>query len=187
MQPMDEGARLWTARIARENYWRVARWIDLDDLIQDGALHYQRIVIRYHNVRTPKHIMALYKRTFINHIHDLSKKRTKSIKEKLACDEAKQFDADGNYSDTELWHRLGGDSGQTELGALMASIARAPEPIKQVLQMLTTEQGRRYLSRPYRLREAGRETRNERLCRLIGIDPATHDLAGSIASYFQQR
>lgn len=81
---LDEGLKRWIYRTAHRNYWRVSRWYDLDDLIQDGFLCYQKCAHKYRRLqrkRKPRkddrrNFMALVKRAYENHIHDLASKRT---------------------------------------------------------------------------------------------------------------
>src|SRR5690554_2636340 len=80
----DAGLKRWIRATAYKNYWRVSHWYDLEDLIQDGYMAYCTCAEHYgHLVRKRKpsaedrrNFMALVKRTFENHIHDLATKRT---------------------------------------------------------------------------------------------------------------
>jgi hypothetical protein len=177
MITMDAGARRWTVKTARENYWRVFRWYDLDDLIQDGAMHFCRIARKYPEITNRAHLMSLYQRTYVNHIHDLSKRRTRAPEEITSS-----VLMPGAEDDTPLWDRL--NFGQPELATLHTMIAQAPATVRAVLSLLSTDEGRQRLARPYRVRTVGRETLNERLCRLVGVDPTSTDLVGAIQGYF---
>jgi len=80
---LDEGMKRWIYATARQNHWRVARWYDLEDLIQDGFLAYQKCYVKYARLvrkRKPtkedrRNFMALVQTTYLNYIHDLAKKR----------------------------------------------------------------------------------------------------------------
>jgi hypothetical protein len=76
----------WIIKHARTNYWRVAGWYELDDLIQDGLLcGYKCLAIygtpipneagridrpRLDEINEP-HFMSLVQRTFYNHMGQL--------------------------------------------------------------------------------------------------------------------
>lgn len=173
----DAGVRGWIYNTARKNYWRVPPWYDLDDLVQDGYWHYARIVTRYSDVKSRAHMMALFKRTYLNHINDLSKKATK-YPQINAGDLVER--SPGLFSENAFWDCIMWDEGNMDWAGLAAM---APEPIRDVFRLLSSDDGIRRLRSHYRIRRDGtRETFNERLCRLIGIEP-TFDLAGALRSY----
>lgn len=163
---MDHGARAWMFRHAQKNHWRVAAWYDLDDLIQDGYLHWRRVVQHYPDVVDRPHIMSLFKITYINHIHDLAKRRDR-LPEVRLLDTA----APGTtLTESDLWDRILVD--EQELSEFDVLISQAPDPIRKVLALLTSEDGCRRLRSQYRrLRGGIRETKNERLARLTGLSP----------------
>ena len=169
MQFMDAGVRGWTFNTIKQNYWRVAHYYEFEDLVQDSFIVWKRIVDRYPDVTDAKHRMALYKTAFRNHIHDLSKKRTAYVS---AC----LLEAD---SDTPLAAlREDADGSQDpNVGLLFAQL---PGKLQTLLKRLCDER-RRY---PNRLRLDGtRETINERLCRLAGLDPASRNVQDAIQTY----
>lgn len=177
---MDDGARGWLFRTATKNYWRIARWYDLDDLIQDGYVCYCKVLQRYPDATDAPHRMALFKRTYMNWITDLANKRTKSVQETLDCDAQSAADLDGPPMSF-----LAGvpcpQSGMVELDALMAS---APEVVRRALALFTTEEGRRAMRAAYRLRADGtRETMNDRVCRLLGLAGSTFDVVGAVRQW----
>lgn len=155
---------------ARREYWRVSRWMDLDDLIQDGFMCWYRVIRRYARVPhgSSKHRMALFKRVFTNHIHDLSKRRSRLPEmhfEDLPHDIADHLHA--TYASQDLY------------GA-------APPLVKLGLTVLMAPEHARSLRSHYRVRvDMSRETFNERLCRLAGLDPRVIDLAGEIRYYLE--
>ena len=121
LRPMDDGAKFWMLKYAKQNLWRVPDWYEIDDLIQDGFLHYQRIAKKYRKVKTPAHIMALFKRTYTNHIHDLSGRRTKAPPTvKLA---------------------LSGLTRHDDFAEVLQLIAEAPGDVKRVLTLLVLGAG----------------------------------------------
>lgn len=176
MHDMDEGARRWLHKTARQHYWRVASYIDLDDLIQDGYLEYHRIVTRYaETAKTRAQIMALFKRVFHMRLHDLANARTKSVPEVLYSDIAVE-----GASEAAVWERLVATADTDFM-----FFVEAPKPVRDVLSVLQTERGiRRLRARPRHRADTGqRWTLNDRLCGLLGVDPKSVDLATALRNY----
>ena len=163
---MDQGVRGWIYKSARENLWRVSGHIDFDDLVQDGFMFWQRIVVRYPNVTHRPHQMALFKTAFSNHIHDLSKKKSRL---ELVTE------AD---MDVPLDFMLEGDDPAQDPD-LAFIITQLPPAIMRVLTRMVEGQ-----DSPYRLRlDHSRETTNERLCRFAGIDSSKRDVHTAVLQY----
>lgn len=162
---MDQGARLWVFKTARENLWRVSGHIDFNDLVQDGLLFWHRICLKYPNVTEQKHRMSLFKTAFTNHIHDLSKKKTR-------LDLVNESDLD-----TPMDVMLEGEdpSADPDWSFIMSQL---PPAIMRALQRLLDGDP------PYRQRlDHTRETTNQRLCRLAGLDPETRDMKAAVLRY----
>ena len=152
---MDGGAKGWLVNYARANYWRVSTWYELDDLVQDGLLTYTRIVQRYGHVKDRRHIMGLFKRAYVNHIHDLAKKKTRTSPEIRESD-------------------LGAPIDQTS-ASLYATpdtspvLATLPPIVRKAIVAIQTSPE---LREAYRRNANGtRETTHERLCRVLGVSP----------------
>lgn len=195
MQDMDEGARRWLLKTARSNYWRVASYIDLDDLIQDGYLTYHRVVSRYSQTKSRAHIMALFKRVYHNHLHDLANERSHSVAEVLYADLISSAGGPSVLSEEQVWERLLAVA-DTDL----VFMAEAPRPIRDLLSAVTSERGiRRMRSRqrvrttpdpePTRIRLKRkiqiepRQTLNDKFCSLLGYDPSKVDLVAVLRAY----
>lgn len=164
---MDNGAIGWLYKTAKRNYWRVSYWYEFDDLIQDGYMHYWRVRRKYPDITKRAHIMRLFQITYINHIHDLSTKRTRTIEVLLD-------DSQWQYMESKTDH---------DLNTIQIMLTQAPPLIRRVLALLTTEEGCSALRCNYSFIGVRRETTNERLCRLIG-EPAGIDVRGIFESYF---
>jgi hypothetical protein len=163
---MDVGARRWLFKHARENHWRVARWVEFEDLVQDGLVCWYRVIRRYERVPkgSSRHRMALFMRTFRNHIHDLSKQRSRLVE--VHIDDLPPHVADLAAHDMQQVY--GG----------------APPLVKLGLTILMAPAHARSLRAHYRFRaDMTRETPNDRLCRLAGLDPHVIDLVGEIRAY----
>jgi len=65
----------WAVNFAKRKAWAVSPELDLDDLIQEAYLLFEKIKDKY-RVYAHSHFMGLFKTTFRNHIYRLSNKRT---------------------------------------------------------------------------------------------------------------
>lgn len=166
---MDEGVRGWVYNNIRENYWRVAHYYEFEDLIQDSFIVWRKIVDRYPEVTDAKHRMGLFKTAFRNHIHDLSKKRTAYVQSCLLEAEL----------DSPLASLRDSDDGSQDPNVRLL-VAQLPAKLQLLLTRLYDERR----GHPNRLRLDGtRETINERLCRLAGLDPATRNVREALQTY----
>jgi len=166
---MDRGVKGWIFKTAKANLWRVIPLYDLDDLIQDGFLYYCIISKKYPNVTNRAHLMRLFQRSYINHLHDLASARTKHPITEPISEE---------------------NGGEMLLGFLdgpfLTFMEQAPAHIRSVLGLFCSEDGCRKLRAAYRIRPRGtRETQNERWCRLVGVDNKEHDLPTEIKHYLR--
>mgnify|MGYP003425315289 CR=1 FL=1 len=174
---IDHGATVWLHRYARRQFWRVSSWYDLDDLIQDGYMHYYRIAERYSDVKERPHIMSLFKRCFVNHCHDLAKNKTRQPDANLGSFLTPTQD------ESHVMDTLAGS--EPEAATLQTLLSQAPEPVKAVLASFNDPEKLKQLRSSYRVRLDGtRETINERLCRLAGVDPNSMDLVLVIKQHF---
>jgi hypothetical protein len=151
---MDKGVRGWIYTTAKENYWRVNDFYELDDLIQDGYLKYEYIRIRYPNAKNQKHLMGLFKRAYTNHIHDLSRKRTMVRKHMV--------------TESDLEYPL--TVGRVVNPDTSPAIALLPPDVRALFHALMTDP--RAKARLRRRLDRTRQTTNEFFCRLIGADPS---------------
>lgn len=158
----DNGLRGWIVKTAKKNYWRVAAWYDLEDLIQDGLLAYAICRSRYrHRVQNRRHFMALVQVVFVNHITDLANERTAGQDVAIS-----QIAADGKELQA-LEYLAGGFTGDAEL---TATLAAAPEEVRRFLALFNTPTGLERLAKPLRRRADGtRETTSERLSTILGM------------------
>lgn len=177
---LDAGMRGYIVNTARKEFWRVASYIEIDDLIQDGYLCYAKCAKAYpqlSKINNPtneqkRHFMSLVKTAFANHIHTLASKRT------AAPDELLNLTAE--ETETEALDRLLPAEG--EIGSFAMLLANAPAEIKQLIQLLTADvQG---FTRTKVGRRSLRETTNEHFCRLLGVDPNTVNMVERVKSYF---
>lgn len=169
-QFMDAGARNWLYKFAQRQYWRVAAWIDYDDLVQDGYIEYLEVLRRYPQAVEPSHKMRLFQLCFRSKIEDLVRANTKQIDD-ARSDLVEIFDGDAVLL--------------PDFSTLHALLIKAPSEIKAALALLTDEKSREALQQPFvRYANGRRETLNQRFCALLGMDANTIDIVGSLRSYF---
>lgn len=180
---MDPTTRAWLVRVAKKNYWRVAHHLELDDLLQDGFVVWHRVQQRYREEgRDHAHIINTFKRAYRNHLHDLSRARSKAPPELQLLDD--ELDADA-YEVHAPRHRVE-HLAPLEFGGqeLAVALQQAPFRVREVLKLFNDEQARESMRKPYRQRGDGsRETLNERLCRLAGFNAARVNLVDLLHSY----
>ncbi|MFA5699618.1 MAG: hypothetical protein WC954_07810 [Sphaerochaeta sp.] len=175
---LDEGMKRWIVATAYRNHWRVAAWYDLDDLIQDGYLSYHKCATKYDRLirkRKPKkedrrNFMALVKRTFENHIHDLASKRTRQRPE-VILSRLRITKVDGDYNESTILERIGGVTDAT-IAEEVAYFNRMPSWMKKVLRgvIRDVQKGKRVTV----------EDINARLCRVFGDDEKSVDKVSEV-------
>lgn len=184
MTTMDDGARYWMVKTAKANYWRVASWYELDDLIQDGMLCWWRIVDRYETkagrVRARRHLMRLFQRTYTNHIHDLAKARTHyEFEQKISDVLSAPIE-----SEARLWHVVDNDGG--DLMAFERLIAEAPRQLRALIGQLLSDGESPTLQASYRVRRDGtRETLGERFARMVGDKERNHNYPDTLRRFLR--
>lgn len=140
----------WIVNTAKRNIWRIPNWYDLDDLIGEGFICYAVCNIKYRHVRQTRQFMKLVQTTFRNHITDLANERTLSPEEVSVP------------PDSPLLVRA-------EIGdaLLLTMLNQLPKELQVLITRLI---GGTDLPRMKRYKNGVRETSNEYLCRLMGVD-----------------
>ena len=72
----DHDVAGWVIKTIQRNYWRVAGSYEFEDLVQDARLYFHILCQKYPLVHQHRHMFALFKTTFSNHITDLAKATT---------------------------------------------------------------------------------------------------------------
>lgn len=162
----DRGATIWLKNTAKQHFWRVVSWYELGDLIQDGYLSWFIVQDRYPGLHYPGHIMRLFQVTYLNRIHDLSKRRTRNEPEV-------SFHRFSEEAVEQISNML-----PCEFADLLATMAEMrPDLAECVRQLISNPK----FSKPYRVKLGeGRETLNDRLCKVLQVDPEANDLAGEL-------
>ena len=168
-QFMDEGAKQYLYKFCHKNHWRVAAWMDLDDLIQDGYECYYYTLNRYPKAEKVEHVMSLFKLVLRSKIEDLVRANTKQV------DDARSDLVEVFESPMMII---------PDFSNLHALLLKAPKTIKDALELMLDNQAREELCKPFERYENGRrETLNDRFCRLLGLDSKI-DVVGDIRTYF---
>jgi hypothetical protein len=177
---MDVGAKKWLYNEVHKNLWKVEDFYDFDDLVQDGEMCYARVLMKYqripNRVRLTPHIMALFKTTFTNHIHDLAKYRTRNEPLRVRVSD---MGSDGD-TENDIWDHV---SRGIDVFDFERLIGEAPTHVAKLLRAIMAAGSEFLLAKPYSRRGARRETTNERLCSLIGEDPQQVDLATELHDF----
>jgi hypothetical protein len=183
---LDEGMRGWIVNAARREFWRVQELCDLADLVQDGYLCFAKCARAYPElslVTTPskdqrRQFQALVKTAFANHVSTLAVKH-KGVSVRAVS----QISVDPASATDAVWDKIAPP--QQEEATLLTLLASAPAEIAQLAQLLAAD-GLDVLrfKRTRTRRRALRETTNEYFCRLLGLDPAHHDLRAKVKAYF---
>lgn len=169
-QFMDDGARKWLFKHSKKNHWRVAAWIDYDDLIQCGYVEYAEVLHRYPHATEPAHKMRLFQLCFRSKIEDLVRANSKQVDD-ARSDILEVYDSPSMIiPDFSNFHAL---------------LVKAPQIIKEALALLADDQKREELAKPFARYDSGRrETLNERMCRLMGVDHNNVDIVNQLKTYF---
>jgi DNA-directed RNA polymerase specialized sigma24 family protein len=162
---LDRRMRGWIVNTAKKQYWRVAAWYDLEDLVQEGFVCAMICQQRYSHIRSQRHFMALVQTTFINHIHTLAKQRTRQLDVPISSEVAERVRDPAEH----LVKLAGGEEGDQVSLTLLGQL---PIELKMLLHRLQTDAR---LIPMLMHKDRTRETTNEWLCRLIGL-PETIDL-----------
>jgi hypothetical protein len=135
---LDAGVRGWIVTTARKNYWKVASWYEITDLIQDGYLCYAKCRARFipqEDTPEPTHddrkrFMAFFQMAYINQITDLANSRTKTPETAMAGLSEKQADA------VEAWASSASELGG---GSLSLLLTQAPAEIMEMLKLILVD------------------------------------------------
>ena len=169
---MDAGAKAWLAKYAKRNYWRVAAWVEFEDLLQDGQEAYYEVLKRYPTAVDRAHIMRLFQLVFRSKIEDLVRANKKQIDD-AASDIVENHDQHATLStiipDFSNFHNL---------------LLKAPKQIKEALALLANDLTRKQLAAPYTSVNGKRETMNDRFCNMLGYNPKEIDIVGMIKDHF---
>lgn len=143
-QYLDRGLKGWIITTAHRHAWRIPYWMDDDDLIQEAFICFTICKTRYaHRIEKRSHFMGLFKRIFLNRIHDLANQRSRIEESGFGEIAASQImPPDGSVEATLEWH--GGIA--EDQGELVSTLHNAPEEIRHLLAAIDTGE----LNQPYK-------------------------------------
>jgi hypothetical protein len=193
---LDTGLVKYIYKTARQNFWRVAPWYELEDLISDGFLVAAKCERRYslhgNNPNDPaaepgskddrRQFMAFFMKAYHNYIVDLAKRRSECLES--------SFTALGIEQVVEYLAPV-----EQEVGTMSLMLAQAPEKVRAVLARALERPDAPFLrktmiergGRVVRARIAVRETSEERLDRITGVAGATELLREFILGFTTRR
>ena len=168
----DEGMQAWAKAKAHKEAWRVKGICDCEDLIQDAFLIYARCKNRYPDVEQ-RHLMALFKTSYSNHIHDLARQRMRH-QEDLFCDLLADSDDEARTLDSIL-------GTEQPWGPVFAAVGGAKSVLGQLLTMLSSGPAVAALRAPLRtMSDGSKETLNDRWRGMLKLRSHTYDLCGEL-------
>ena len=164
----------------KKNYWRVAAHHEYEDLLQEAYFKFLVVKDKYPEVVNPPHFMALFKTAWNNHFINLSKTQTKDITiiESQLMGEISLFelsDKKGRVNDHE--------------GDVTILLKQAPEEIQLLFAALDdTDLVKLLRQKSQKIRNgnrrARRETTNQALCRILGLNPEDVDIRNMLFNHF---
>lgn len=110
----------WVYNHATKNHWRVAAYMELDDLIQDGLMKAYECLDKYGTPGVdidPPHFMALVKTAFYNHIGTLLRK---------------------SRAEQEVTSLIGDLAGEATETRYLDSHAEPTEPLQDLVSIITS-------------------------------------------------
>jgi len=150
---------------ARKNFWRVASWYEIEDLIQDGLLCAYKCIDRYGkpgvDIDEP-HFMRLVQSTFYNHIGELLRWS------RAVDDSTKISDLSSKLQEQDILDRIL-ESEEPEQEFLVL-IKELPEQLRKIVELYFSEDGIKKIRKSLRIRfDGNNETMSERLNKLTGF------------------
>ena len=178
---LDVGMRRWLLNSAKRNFWRVAPWYDLDDLIQDAYLCFYTCRARYVTLtekdqpsdEDKRRFMAIIKVAFTNHVNILARRKGPEV---LVA----ELSRDGESMDSTLERYAGAVEGEA---MLLWSLTKAPQELLTLLDFIASDDSK-FKRYPRNCRRYLRETTNEHFGRLVGYDPAKGNAVAYAEEYF---
>lgn len=163
----------------RKHFWRVDRFREMDDVIQDSYELFLILKNRYQDkVDNPAWFMALYRVSFVNFITNMSYKNSRSHAEVY------QGSLSLNLEDVEVidFFSIMGDLENNGYSRVL--LRQAPSEVKSVINLM--------LNCPTEMFEAVRDSffskkdhaGNEVLCKMLGKDPSKWNLISMVKNHF---
>jgi hypothetical protein len=172
----------WITNHAKKNYWRMADWIELDDLIRDGIMIAYKCRQRYVSDEITvesAHFMSLVKTSYYNHIGELLR-YSRAIE---TCYIGDMMRANESYADA--LDRVGGTTDSDADFLLL--ISEMPEYLRKAVLLYFDDDAVKKLRRE-RVMKRGRKAESfpEKLVRLCGF-PKDKDFETELRAYLWER
>ncbi len=155
-----------------KNYWRVADYMDYEDLISEGRLLFYELVRKRRQGCTASEFMAYFKTCWRNRIHYWSSIATRARQ----CDEL--------LDSAKYWEGV-----EYNAGEFLVLVSQAPSRVRKVMNVITSLNVPRQQHLILRLRRDGFRYNlglNRFLCELIGEDYTRHNVVKEFISYFSK-
>jgi hypothetical protein len=150
----------WIYNTSRRYVYRVNKWYDFEDLVQDGLMIALKCRARYGYEIDPPHFTALVKTSFTNHLVSLQRKTNYNNELYIAeLEDVKTGEEIDNILDTLY------ELPEQEFACTLNEL---PEPIKAVLRLFLSVDTLRKMRLPLRETLSDSETPAKRLKRLAG-------------------
>jgi DNA-directed RNA polymerase specialized sigma24 family protein len=160
-----------------KNYWKVARTMPREDVLQEAYVVFLRCKRAYPDMDTPQHFMALFKTAYGRHFIDLARADTA---ERVVF-ELPSYDNEDGHHELEMAGDLNND------GELALLLEQAPSEVVSVLNL--------FLNAPQELLELAlgswqstdkrcKTGGSRKLCALLGL-PADKDIIKIVTDYFR--
>lgn len=169
----------WIVNYSRQNMWRVAKWMEFDDLVHEGLACAYKCKQRYGTKLDPPHFMRLVQRVFSNVITDI-------LRQRLGFDDSIHL-ADirktGEYNESDIADRLSEPVNDIQEFALL--IVELPVHLRNAVELLINDPNQ--FRRALRVKFDGTgETMSKRLAKLIGW-PEHLDFETELRGYLWER
>jgi hypothetical protein len=162
----------WIINHSTRNFWRVADWYELDDLISDGLLVAYKCRERYGEPGKdldPPHFMALVKTSFYRHIGDLLRVSRAEQEVTVRIGDAAGESSEASFLDRAAEPAEGGQD-------FLALLADMPESLRKAVALFFAKKGPRVHL------EGADESEAEWLKRLADF-PLRHDFETELRAY----
>lgn len=176
--------RRWIISHSRKNFWRVAGFYDLDDLIQDGLMIACKCRQKYGTNLDPPHFMQLVKVSFYNHIGGVLRQKRGVYEHSKNIPDLAYANNEAGLTDIDILDRI--LPGVKPIAETVVYLGEMPENIRKALSFFCSEDGIKELFRSrVRLDDGSRsdDTFMSRLRRLAGL-PENCDLEAELMAYF---
>lgn len=163
----------WVVNTMRSQFWRVSRIMDHEDYMQEARCIYLRCAARYPMLDTPEHFMSLFKRAWLNRLHDLSRSNSAA-----ALEVKPGVDEDGE-------DRIVADPiGETDCSGFVTTLMnQAPAEVRAVLALMLSAPAELLDLALQSLRGRSDRTLNRWLNARIGLPPR-YDTVAQVRAHF---